>query len=60
VARKPVVVTGSNGNECIAIEAMGVLAVAWEHRAVDGAYAAAVLHRTKESIGTRDWEAEIR
>ena len=60
VARKPVVVTDSYGNESIAIHSMGVLAMAWDHRAFDGAYAAAFLHRVKELIETRDWEAEIR
>ncbi len=60
VSRKPVVVTDSYGNESIAIHSMGVLAMAWDHRAFDGAYAAAFLHRVKETIETRDWEAEIR
>jgi 2-oxoglutarate dehydrogenase E2 component (dihydrolipoamide succinyltransferase) len=60
VSRKPVVVTDAYGNESIAIHSMGVLAMAWDHRAFDGAYAAAFLHRTKEIIETRDWEAEIR
>jgi len=60
VSRKPVVVTDTYGNESIAIHSMGVLAMAWDHRAFDGAYAAAFLHRVKELIETRDWEAEIR
>ncbi|MDE0701085.1 MAG: 2-oxo acid dehydrogenase subunit E2, partial [Acidimicrobiaceae bacterium] len=60
VARKPVVVTDSFGNESIAIHSVGVLAMAWDHRAFDGAYAAAFLHRVKEIIETRDWEAEVR
>ena len=60
VARKPVVVTDSYGNESIAIHSVGVLAMAWDHRAFDGAYAAAFLHRVKEIIETRDWEAEVR
>ena len=60
VVRKPVVVTDAYGNESIAIHSMGVLAMAWDHRAFDGAYAAAFLHRVKELIETRDWEAEIR
>ncbi len=60
VSRKPVVVTDAYGNESIAIHSMGVLAMAWDHRAFDGAYAAAFLHRVKETIETRDWEAEIR
>ena len=29
------------------------------HRAVDGAYAAAFLARAKEIIETRDWSAEL-
>ena len=60
VSRKPVVVTDSFGNESIAIHSVGVLAMAWDHRAFDGAYAAAFLHRVKELIETRDWETEIR
>ena len=60
VTRKPVVVTDSFGNESIAIHSVGVLAMAWDHRAFDGAYAAAFLHRVKELIETRDWGSEIR
>ncbi len=60
VSRKPVVVTDEFGNESIAIHSVGVLAMAWDHRAFDGAYAAAFMHRVKEIIETRDWEAEVR
>ena len=60
VSRKPVVVTDGFGNESIAIHSVGVLAMAWDHRAFDGAYAAAFMHRVKEIIETRDWEAEVR
>ena len=60
VSRKPVVVTDNYGNESIAIHSVGVLAMAWDHRAFDGAYAAAFLHRIKEIIESRDWEAEVR
>lgn len=60
VQRKPVVVTDDYGNESIAIHSVGVLAMAWDHRAFDGAYAAAFLHRVKEIIETRDWDAEVR
>ena len=60
VKRKPVVVTDAYGNESIAIHSIGVLAMAWDHRAFDGAYAAAFLHRVKEIIETRDWQAEVR
>ena len=59
VQRKPVVVTDQYGNESIAIHSVGVLAMAWDHRAFDGAYAAAFLHRVREIIETREWEAEV-
>lgn len=59
VKRKPVVVEDDYGNESIAIHSVGVLALAWDHRAIDGAYAAAFLARIKEIIETRDWESEL-
>ena len=59
VKRKPVVVEDAFGNEAIVIHSVGVLAMAWDHRAVDGAYAAAFLARVREIIETRDWEAEL-
>lgn len=59
VKRKPVVIEDDFGNESIAIHSVGVLAMAWDHRAIDGAYAAAFLARTKEIIETRDWDAEL-
>lgn len=59
VHRKPVVVTDANGDEAIAIHSVGVLALAWDHRAFDGAYVAAFLDRLREIIETRDWAAEL-
>ncbi len=59
VHRKPVVVTDQYGSESIAIHSVGVLALAWDHRAFDGAYAAAFLAKMRDIIETTDWEAEI-
>lgn len=59
VHRKPVVVTAADGTEAIAVHSVGVLALAWDHRAFDGAYAAAFLARLRDIIETRDWEAEL-
>lgn len=59
IKRKPVVIEDDFGNESIAIHSVGVLAMAWDHRAIDGAYAAAFLARVKEIIETRDWESEL-
>ncbi|QGG95874.1 dihydrolipoamide acetyltransferase family protein [Actinomarinicola tropica] len=59
IRRKPVVVTDEHGSESIAIHSVGILALAWDHRAFDGAYVAAFLDRLRENIETRDWEAEL-
>ena len=59
VSRKPVVVVDEGGEESIAIHSVGVLALAWDHRAFDGAYAAAFLGRVRQVIETRDWETEL-
>lgn len=59
IVRKPVVVSHANGDESIAIHPVGHLAMSWDHRAFDGAYAAGFLVRVKEILETRDWSAEI-
>jgi len=59
VHKRPVVVEGPDGEDAIAIRPVGVLALAWDHRAFDGAYAAAFLRAMKETLETRDWEAEL-
>ena len=58
VKRRPVVVTDGFGTETIGIHSVGVLALAWDHRAFDGAYAAAFLARLRDIIETRDWADE--
>ena len=60
ISRKPVVINDDYGNESIAIHSVGVLALAWDHRAFDGAYVAAFLNHLRNIIETRDWEAEIQ
>ena len=59
IVRKPVVVSHANGDESIAIHPVGNLAMSWDHRAFDGAYAAGFLVRVKEILETRDWSAEL-
>jgi 2-oxoglutarate dehydrogenase E2 component (dihydrolipoamide succinyltransferase) len=59
VKRRPVVVTQDDGTEAIAIHSIGLLCLAWDHRAVDGAYAAAFVARVVEILATRDWSAEL-
>ena len=59
IVKKPVVITVPGGGESIAIHPVGNLAMAWDHRAFDGAYAAGFLVRVKEILETRDWSSEV-
>jgi pyruvate dehydrogenase E2 component (dihydrolipoamide acetyltransferase) len=59
VKRRPVVVTGPDGSEAIAIHSVGNLTLTWDHRAFDGAYAASFINRIREILETRDWSAEL-
>ncbi|MGC1418848.1 MAG: 2-oxo acid dehydrogenase subunit E2 [Acidimicrobiales bacterium] len=58
VARKPVVVE-ADAEEMVAIHSIGNLALTFDHRAVDGAYAARFLARTAEILTGRDWATEV-
>src|SRR3546814_14519291 len=51
VKRRPVVIDLPDGTEGIAIHSVGNLALTWDHRAFDGAYAAAFPHRAQEPSG---------
>jgi pyruvate dehydrogenase E2 component (dihydrolipoamide acetyltransferase) len=59
IVRKPVVALGPDGGEAIAIHPVGNLAMSWDHRAFDGAYAARFLKRVKEILETKDWSTEL-
>jgi pyruvate/2-oxoglutarate dehydrogenase complex dihydrolipoamide acyltransferase (E2) component len=53
VVKRPVVVTGPDGEDAIAIRPMTILCMSWDHRALDGAYAAqflGALRRRLESV----------
>ena len=58
ITRKPVVVT-SEGAEAIAIHSVGLVALTFDHRAVDGAYAARFLRRLAELLEGTDWAATL-
>jgi pyruvate dehydrogenase E2 component (dihydrolipoamide acetyltransferase) len=58
IKKRPVVVESPLGDS-IAIHHVGLLAMSWDHRAIDGAYAAAFLNRLRQIIETRDWEPEL-
>jgi 2-oxoglutarate dehydrogenase E2 component (dihydrolipoamide succinyltransferase) len=59
VRKRPVVVELPDGSDAIAIHRVGNLALSWDHRAFDGAYAAAFVAKVKEILETRDWAAEL-
>jgi pyruvate dehydrogenase E2 component (dihydrolipoamide acetyltransferase) len=58
VRKKPVVVEAPEG-DAIAIRPVGTLAQSFDHRAVDGAYAAAYLRELKLIIETRHWVQDL-
>jgi 2-oxoglutarate dehydrogenase E2 component (dihydrolipoamide succinyltransferase) len=59
VSRKPVVVELPDGSESIAIHSVGLAALTFDHRAVDGAYVARFLARMSEILNERDWAGEL-
>jgi 2-oxoglutarate dehydrogenase E2 component (dihydrolipoamide succinyltransferase) len=59
VRKKPVVIEGPDGDS-IAIRPVGVLAQSFDHRAVDGAYAAAFLRELTLIIETRLWTQDLQ
>jgi pyruvate dehydrogenase E2 component (dihydrolipoamide acetyltransferase) len=59
VRKKPVAVELPDGSDGIAVHPVGNLVLSWDHRAVDGAYAAAFMAKVRELLETRDWSAEL-
>jgi pyruvate/2-oxoglutarate dehydrogenase complex dihydrolipoamide acyltransferase (E2) component len=50
VVKRPVVITDAAGNDAIAIRPMTMLCMSWDHRAIDGAYAAQFLTALRRRI----------
>jgi pyruvate dehydrogenase E2 component (dihydrolipoamide acetyltransferase) len=59
IVRTPVAVELPDGTEAIVVHPVGHLAMSWDHRAFDGAYAARFLALVKEILETRDWSSEL-
>ena len=59
VSRKPVVVELPDGTESIGIHSVGLVAMNFDHRAVDGAYVARFLARLAAILDDRDWAGEL-
>ena len=59
VRKRPVIIESPSGDDSIAIHPVGNLAMSWDHRAFDGAYAANFLVRVKDILENRDWSSEL-
>ena len=56
ITRKPAVMEDADGIESIVIRPIGILSLAWDHRAFDGAYAASFLKFIKDVLEGTNWE----
>ena len=59
VRPRPVAVSLPGGGYGVAVHPVGNLCLSFDHRVVDGAYAAAFLAKVKEVLETRDWSQEL-
>ncbi len=59
IKKRPVVITGPDGDDTIAIHHTGLLVLTWDHRAFDGAYAAAFLRGMRAVLEQHNWEDEL-
>ncbi len=58
VVARPVVIESERGDS-IAVHPIGRLALTFDHRAFDGAYAAAFLERVRTTLESRAWDIEL-
>lgn len=59
VTMQPAVVTLEDGSFGIAVRPRGALALSWDHRAIDGAYAARFLTQVKTLLETTVWDVSL-
>jgi len=59
VKKRPVVIELPDGSDGIAVRPVATRLMSWDHRAVDGAYAAAFMAKVRDILQTRDWATEI-
>jgi len=57
IVKRPVVVTDAHGNDAIAIRHMMFLCLSYDHRLVDGAYAAQFMAQVKQNLESWDENA---
>ena len=56
IVRRPMVVSGPEGGEAIAIRPMMYISLSFDHRLIDGAYASQFMGQVKQNLET--WDAE--
>ncbi len=59
VRMRPVAVRDEAGEWVVGVHPLGNLSLSFDHRAFDGAYAAAFLARVRDLLETRDWAGEL-
>lgn len=59
VSMQPAAVLLDDGNYGIAVRPKGALALSWDHRAIDGAYAAQFLSHIKDTLETTLWDVSL-
>jgi pyruvate dehydrogenase E2 component (dihydrolipoamide acetyltransferase) len=59
VKKRPIVLDAPGGEEVIAAHPVGNLALSFDHRAFDGAYAARFINRAKQILETAEWTAQL-
>jgi pyruvate dehydrogenase E2 component (dihydrolipoamide acetyltransferase) len=59
VKPRPVALPDRDQGYLITVHPVGNLSLSFDHRAIDGAYASAFLARVRDTLETRDWEAEL-
>jgi len=59
VRPRPVAQTGPDGEWAVTVHPVGNLSLSFDHRAIDGAYAAAFLSRVRTTLEQRTWTEEL-
>ena len=59
VRMRPVAVDTGSGAHSIVVHPVGTVGLSFDHRVIDGGYAARFLQRVRTVLETRDWQAEL-
>ncbi len=59
VKPKPVAVATDEGDYAIAVHPVGTIGLSFDHRVVDGGYAARFLRHLQQQLETRNWPADL-